>query len=336
MPTGPLISTLRGLTSGTLTLGAPTFGVLVISTHIPSWLFSLDHLHLSVRLFVCLDASCRLSLAAHPPPWPVLAAFPAVPMRGLCLALCDGPPNASTFHFCVSSAIATIVAGGRVRRPSPGWTLRSLPLTHSAVGGVTDAWANSTVYTWHTQACGPFPRNALVPRDASTILDDRLGSRRSALAPCPTVVHPLRVHLVSSQGTPPVFHGHGLLPFALLPSLYVIAPSVYSKKGYWCIRKLSQAEILLACDVPERCVPLFRHAGLCPPRPARLFLYFLELILPFFRGGLRFNEGGHGCIISNMGSTIGVPATPPVSLDQTGTSISAVTVSKTTAHGTIY
>ena len=160
---------------------------------------------------------------------------------------CDGRPLLS-FNWATLQLLFSV---RRTRRSLTGWQQLHASLSHSAVGGCSDASTHVFCMVRSSPVLSNRENLPYLPSCVYAVASDTVDAGRVA-------VPPLSRRLPHSTVVPlstTLYHGGGLFPSGLKTSPVFLLPSVLSPTG-WCRRRLTLAETWGVYDVPHRIVEL--------------------------------------------------------------------------------
>jgi hypothetical protein len=168
------------------------------------------------------------------------------------LLLIDGKACNDALAYAERQGIRLIVATEGRRKSPSGWVETKLGIDHAAVGGVTAKVQRVFVYDRDVLDYTKLDIDCTVPRDASTVLIEKIYAAKHMKAPTQTKVVPLAVEAIGKNAQDlNIYHGGGLLPSDVSTKTMVLTPYLYSRKGTWGLRKISAEELCMALDIPE-------------------------------------------------------------------------------------
>jgi hypothetical protein len=262
--------TLRGLTSGTISVGEAGLrgSCIMIGDQFSAWIPHVGVLSLKIvgillksnRMLDLIDKTFGHQCDVQVGDWDRANLKADV-------ALIDGVACVEALAAADRSGARLVLSTSRTRsRPGKGtWCQVGRDrISHHSVGGITAAIADLTAYQpWWAPALtlGP-PLQPEVPRDASTVLSLAEHAKFFRPVPSPEVIQPLRcVNLGSTEK--PIYHGRGLLPAVLTRDTWVLTPFLFSPKlkREWGLRRLGTQEILSCLDFPDDWAKALTKAG---------------------------------------------------------------------------
>jgi hypothetical protein len=204
------------------------------------------------------------------------------------VGLVDGSVTSNRVSLLESCGVSRIYFTRRLRRNVPGWHHSNVTVPHNAVGGVTDYRLQLNTLSRN----GPLtalPTPGIAPRDVSTVLSIKPGSRQLRSAPKFRHTQDLECRNEGSADLP-IFHGGGWLPSGVCKQTRIITPSLFAPKGKWVVRGLVQSELLAIKDVPDSTIRRVDGAAI------QLTSRFFEQLVPgkcLIIGYQQFNGGGN-------------------------------------------